>query len=147
MAAAHGDMDGFGGFRFWVEIDNLLVAAFKECSGLSAEIEVETYQEGGLNDYEHKLPGRAKFGNVTLTTGLSNSPVLWEWFYNGTMGAFGRRNVSIVLYAKGSSEKMRWNLTAAYPVNWQGPSFNTEDNSVAVQSLELAHHGLSLAVS
>ena len=140
--------DEFGGFRFWVEIDNLLVAAFKECSGLSAEIEVETYQEGGLNDYEHKLPGRAKFGNVTLTTGLSKSAVLWEWFYNGTMGTFARRNVSIVFYSRGGErEKMRWNLNLAYPVNWQGPSFNTEGNDVAVQSLELAHHGLSLAIS
>ncbi|MCH7652624.1 MAG: hypothetical protein IIB14_02990, partial [Chloroflexi bacterium] len=34
---------------FWVEVGSVLVAAFTGCSGLSGEIAVETFREGGLN--------------------------------------------------------------------------------------------------
>ena len=41
------------GSRFAVEMDGLVVASFKECSGLTGEIQVEEYQEGGVNDKMH----------------------------------------------------------------------------------------------
>ena len=73
--------DDLTGSRFSVELDGLLVAAFAECSGLSGEIEVETYQEGGLNSFAHSLPGRASFGNITLQGGFINTTDMWKWFY------------------------------------------------------------------
>ena len=74
--------------RFCIDIEGLWVAVFTECSGLSGEIEVETYQEGGLNDYEHKLPGRAKYGNITLKSGVASSLDLWDWFQSVATGSF-----------------------------------------------------------
>ena len=41
-------------------------------------------------------------------------------------------------------EGMRWNLLDAFPVKWEGPSFNASDTNVVMQSLELAHHGITL---
>ena len=136
--------------RFAIEIDSIVVASFKECSGLSGEIEVETYLEGGLNDYEHKLPGRAKFGNLTLKGGVANAVDFWKWFYKTAMGSIERKQVSVILYHHDRSdgklgEAMRWNLLDAYPVKWEGPTFNAADNNVVVHSLELAHHGLELS--
>ena len=132
-----------------------LPAVFKECSGLTGEVEVETYKEGGLNDYEHKLPGRAKYGNVTLKSGVASSIDLWEWFESVITGRFKlparfenrdvRRDVSVVMYRQNSEEAMRWNLRAAYPVKWQGPAFIAGDTNVSVQTLELAHNGLYLS--
>jgi phage tail-like protein len=133
--------------RFCVELEGLLVATFTECSGLSGQIEVETYQEGGLNSFEHKLPGRASFGNVTLSTGIASASDLWTWFYNVSMGTVARKNVSIVMFNQMYEETMRWNLEAAYPVSWTGPSFTAGDANIAVQSLELAHHGITLSAS
>ena len=129
--------------RFAVEIEGLLVATFRECSGLSGEVEVETFQEGGLNNYEHKLPGRAKFGNLTLGSGMVNGAKLWDWFYDVTMGKVERKNISVMMYASTGEEKKRWNLSAAFPVSWQGPSFTAGDANIAVHSLELAHHGIT----
>ena len=131
--------------RFFVEIDGLQIASFGECSGLSGQIAVETYQEGGLNSFEHKLPGRTSFGNVTLGSGVANASDLWEWFYETSMGIFERRNVSIVMYLQTHMESMRWNLEAAYPVSWTGPSFTAGDANVAIHSVELAHHGITLS--
>lgn len=137
------------GSRFAVEIDSILVASFKECSGLNGEIQVETFREGGLNDYEHKLPGLAKYGNLTLKSGVASAMDFWKWFYKTTMGTIERKQVSVILYNHGRDdgklgEGMRWNLLNAFPVKWEGPTFSASDTSVVVQTLELAHHGISL---
>ena len=135
--------------RFSVDDQGMVIAVFKECTGLSGEIEVETYQEGGLNEYEHKLPGRTRYGNITLKGGVANSAEMWPWFYRAATGQIERREISIVLYLQNRSgadngEAMRWTLTGAYPVRWEGPSFSAEDNSVAVHSVELAHNGITM---
>jgi phage tail-like protein len=132
------------GCRFSVEASGIQLGLFQECSGLSAEVEVETYQEGGLNDYEHKLPGRTRYGNVTLKSGVIFTPHLWTWFSEASVGNTRRTNVSIVMYLQTRLELMRWNLLDAYPVRWQGPDFNANDNAVVVHSLELAHNGITL---
>ena len=136
--------------RFSVDDQGIVIAVFKECSGLSGEIEVETYQEGGLNEYEHKLPGRAKYGNVTLKSGVASSVEMWSWFHRAATGDIERREISIVMYQQNrfgqfKGEAMRWTLSGAYPVRWEGPSFSAEDNSVAVQSIELAHNGITMS--
>ena len=59
--------------RFVVEIDGIVVASFKECPGLNAEIQIETFREGGLNDFEHKLPGVATYGNLILKSGVASA--------------------------------------------------------------------------
>ncbi len=137
------------GSRFAVEIDSIVVASFKECSGLNGEIQVETYREGGLNDYEHKLPGLAKYGNLTLKSGVASAMDFWKWFYKTTMGTIERKQVSVILFNHDRDdgklgEGIRWNLLDAFPVRWEGPNFDAADNNVVMQSLELAHHGISL---
>ena len=142
-------MDELTVSRFSVDDQGMVLAVFTECSGLSGEIEVETYQEGGLNEYEHKLPGRTKYGNVTLKGGVANSAEMWPWFHRAATGYIERRELSIVMYLQErfgpfQGEAMRWNLAGAYPVRWEGPSFSAGDNNVAVHSLELAHNGITV---
>ena len=146
MAAVIEDIIGS---RFAVEIEGIVVASFKECSGLNAEIQVESYREGGLNDFEHKLPGVATYSNVTLKSGVASAMDFWKWFYKTTMGTVERKQVSVILYhhnrADGKQgEGIRWNLLNSFPVKWEGPTFNADDANVVMQSLELAHHGISL---
>ena len=141
---AEGSQDELTASRFSIELDGLLVATFTECSGLSGEIEVETYQEGGLNGFAHSLPGRATFGNITLTSGFINAINMWTWFYDATLGNIVRKNVSIIMHTQMYEEAMRWNLEAAYPVRWEGPSFTATGTDAIVHSIELAHHGLAL---
>ncbi|MDE2778223.1 MAG: phage tail protein [Chloroflexota bacterium] len=141
----YGRIDELASNRFAVDVEGLLVAVFTGCSGLSAEIEVETYQEGGLNDYEHKLPGRTSYGNISLTGGVGNSIFMWDWFHRAAVGEVRRRDISIVMYMRNNFEAMRWNLTGAIPVAWEGPEFDAESEEVTVHSLEIAHNGISLS--
>src|SRR4051812_9918058 len=51
-------------------ISNVEDTAFSEVSGLDAERPVVEVKEGGENRYSHRLPDRAKYGNLVLKRGL-----------------------------------------------------------------------------
>jgi phage tail-like protein len=136
--------DPFLAFNFLVEIDDLVVGGFSEVSGLQVEIEVHDYREGGLNEYIHKLAGPTRYpSNLTLKRGLMDTDVLGSWLAQVTQGVVQRRNGSIVLLDATGQEAARWNFTAAYPVRWKGPDLQASSSAVAVETLELAHHGLT----
>ncbi|UFJ38954.1 phage tail protein [Brevibacillus humidisoli] len=131
-----------GTFRYWVEIDGILTAGFTQVSGLQADTEVEEYAEGGVNEYVHILPKRTKYGNITLTKGVTSSGELWNWYRDVVVGKVRRKSGSIILQNYRGYELCRWNFFEAYPVKWIGPDLNASGNEIAVEKLELAHHGL-----
>src|SRR5262249_29979005 len=142
-------VDPFLVSKFWVEVDGLAEAVFRECSGLVVETEVLEYAEGGVNDYVHRLPGRTKHTNITLKRGWTQSDELWSWYEQIIAGKIERKAVSIVMYEnKGRNpgrQVARWNLQGAYPVKWQGPELRSDGSAVAVETLVLAHAGWKVA--
>jgi phage tail-like protein len=135
--------DPIPAFRFEVSLgDDLPVAGFSEVGGLSVELEMQEYAEGGINTHMHKFPGRTKQSNVTLKRGIVDRK-MWDWFYDITLGKFKPRSVAIRLRdPSGEEVVMEWYLYDAFPIKWSGPELNATQNSVAVESLELAHQGL-----
>ena len=136
--------DPYLGAHFFVEIEGVDQGGFTECTGLQAEVEVIDYQEGGNNGFIHKLPGRTKFTNVVLKHGLVDSTDLWDWFQDVSRGDCERKDVSVVLYNDEQVEVRRWNLREAFPSKWVGPAFNATNAAVAIETLELAHHGFEV---
>jgi phage tail-like protein len=135
------------GFRFALEIQGIEKAQFSECTGLQAQTEVFEYKEGGMNDYSHKLPGRTTFSNITLKRGLTDTTELWDWYSNVRTKkdkASEVKSVSVVQYNEDGAEKLRWNLTGAFPVKWSGPGFNATNSSASIESFELAFAALAL---
>jgi phage tail-like protein len=39
-------------------------------------------------------------------------------------------------------DKWRWNFVDAYPVKWTGSELRAKDNTIAFETIELAHHGI-----
>lgn len=133
------------GFRYCVEIEGVIEAAFVECGGLNMEREVFTYQEGGVNDFVHQLPGRTRYTNITLKRGMTDSTQLWDWYQKGLFDArVDRRNISILLFDNDGKLIFRWNVAEAFPVKCAGPSFDAQRSGPAIESFELAHHGIRL---
>ena len=141
-------VDHFPTFKFLVEIEGIEEAAFTECSGLEIVTDVFEYQEGGLNEFSHKLPGRTKLSNVTLKRGFATSNELYKWYLeidkNLREGqAITKRKVTIILRTTSNpDEKMSWTLSDAFPVKWVGPASKTGEAATAIETLEFAHHGL-----
>jgi len=142
------NFDPFPTFKFHVEIGSLIEAAFMECTGLEMSTEVFEYQEGGANDFVHKFPGKTRVSNVILKRGFVLSNELFSWYKemedkmrSGKPLDF--RQVSITLYTTVEQGKVvRWTLDKAFPVRWVGPSFRTDEAALAVETLEMAHHGI-----
>lgn len=135
-------IDPYLSFRFKVEIDDLIIAGFSEVSGLQRETETEDYQEGGVNDYVHKLPKVTKQSNITLKRGLTDSDALWKWHQEVIDGKFKRKSGRIILQDSEGNEKWHWTFKEAYPVKWIGPDFKTDSGAVAIESLEIVHNGI-----
>jgi phage tail-like protein len=130
-------------FRFRVEIGNLIEAGFAECSGLQVETELQEVREGGENAFVYKLPKGSKHVNLTLKHGITVSPVLWNWHKDVVNGKVQRKMVYVVLVDSAGQETWRWRLQDAFPVKWMGPELKADSSTVAFESLELAHHGLT----
>ncbi len=129
-------------FRFRVEIGKIGVAQVSEVTGLQFETEVETYEEGGVNDYVHQLPKKTKYPRIILKRGITDLDVFWNWYQEVVGGTFDRKNLSIILMDVTGNDKWRWNIFQAYPVKWIGPDLKGDSNTVAFEAIELVHHGM-----
>lgn len=143
MAETSDRNDPFVAFRFEVRIDDLPVAGFSNCTGLQLESEVLDYAEGGLNTHLRKFPARTKQVNLVLKRGIVDRK-LWDWYYDLTQGTVTFHNGTIVVHdASGSQDVMEWQFDRAFPLKWVGPELNAMQSTLAVETLELCHEGLS----
>lgn len=135
--------DPFVAFRFEVKVGDFAVAGFSECTGLTIETDVHDYQEGGENTYVHRFPTRTKYVNLVLKRGIVDR-TLFDWYIALTRGDVRRHRVTITMRdPAGSSDPVaEWELQRAFPVKWQGPDLNATQNTIAVETLDLAHDGL-----
>lgn len=140
-------------FYFQVEIGNDEIA-FKEVSGLTTEMELETIQEGGVNEYEHRLPKQIKHGNLVLKRALmpitGNTVVKWinnvlnegSVFNVADKGDSLTRTIRIKLQSIGKENKeviYGWECTNAFPIKWEVETLDAEKNTVLIESLEFAY--------
>lgn len=124
---------------------NYFVAGFSECSGMDASFEVMQVKEGGLNTHVWQLPVRASHSNITLKHGAIYAyDDLWDWHYGWVQGQGKRKDGLIVLNDNSGQPAKIWKFKRGIPVKWSGPALNAAQNSVAVESLEIAHEGLEM---
>ena len=135
-------VDPYLNFRFLVEINGQVVAGFSDVSSIECEIDTEEYQEGGVNDHVHHLLKAAKYRNLVLKRGLTDSDVLWKWQRDAADGIVKRRTIRILLLDEKEDKTWHWQCMDAYPVRWTGPEFSGVGNSVAIETLELVHNGI-----
>jgi phage tail-like protein len=166
-------------YLYYVELSGVLVALFTKCKGLGVTRDVETVTEGGVNNYEHKLPGRLTFGNITLEHGLTIGRGLWDWMMQGRYRCRARRiNFSIIqgapghnamttvvgagvsdetytqgeafenfltAFGQGFGKVKHWDVENAFPVNWSLADLDSSSAEASIESIEIAHHGVSLS--
>ncbi|MCK6505953.1 phage tail protein [Myxococcota bacterium] len=137
--------DPEGNYIFALEIDGIEVAQFQECSGLKSSTTIFELEEGGMNHRVHKLPGQSRWENVVLRYGVTNDVSLMSWrgeILSDEFGEGARRNGSIVVKNNQMETVRRYNFVDAWPVSWEGPNFSAAGAELAIESIELAHHGI-----
>ncbi|MGB7341880.1 MAG: phage tail protein [Phototrophicaceae bacterium] len=140
--------DPYRQYNFAVELDSSIVAQFQEVSGLDVTTDVIEYREGNQNMTVRKLPGLTKFSNITLKKGITiDNQALWDWQQKAALGTVQRfQTIAIILMDDTQQiQAVRWELTDAWPTKWTGPDLNSTGNSVAVESIEIVHEGITKA--
>ncbi len=132
-------------FHFQVEWggNNL---GFAEVSGLTMETQIIEYRDGLSPVYgAQKMPGIPKFANVTLKRGVvPKDNEFYDWLNTTQLNKVERRDVTISLLNENHEPTMSWKLKAAWPVKVMAPGLKATGNEAAIESLELAHEGLTI---
>ena len=138
-----GSEDPLVSFNFTLEISNVISGFFTEVSGLGSETEIIEHKvvtERGT-EVVKKIPGRLKWQDITLKRGITSNMDIWEWrkmVEDGDVGS-ARKSGSVVMYDQRGIEVARWNFENAWPVKVTGPSVKSDDNSVGVEEVTIAH--------
>jgi len=129
--------------HFSVEIDDKDLGVFTACEGLSCEMVIEQREVGGNNAFVHQFAGRIKYTNVKLSRPINgDSGKVAAWFADLAVHKVERPTATIsALDPEGETVIAKWELQEVIPVRWQGPTFNVDGPKVAIETLELAHHG------
>lgn len=135
-------------FRFEVKWDSE-VMAFQEVSGLDVEAQLIEYRAGNSPNFStQKMPGIKKYSDVTMKKGVFKSDnKFWDWFNEIKMNTVKRIPVTISLLDEEGSPTMVWTLTNAWPMKIQGTDLKSTGNEVAVETIVIAHEGLTIANS
>lgn len=146
MAGASKIQHPYGAFRFKLEVDGVALGHFKSCSGLKHEIEVLEFQEGGANEFKHKLVAQGSYPNVVLKMGFVSNGIAEDWHYEYAAADAKkgqRKTVRIYLLADDAQAVVgQWTLRDAWPAKWEGPEFDGSSDNLAIETLEIAHHGI-----
>ena len=131
-------------FRFRLEIDGLDAGSFSEVSGFDATMDVVEYRAGDDPAITPtKLPGLIKYGNITLKWGAAETMVLYDWLIDITEGTIEKKTVTLTALDEEGSPAASWRCINAWPVKYTAPDFNGTSSQIAIETIELAHEGLT----
>lgn len=142
------DNKPYSNFHFTVEWGGTRIG-FTEVSGLNIENQVIEYREGSNPEYTPlKMPGITKFHNITLKRGVMNADnEFFEWINTIQLQKVERRDVRISLLNEDHEPVVSWKVKNAWPVKLAGPGLKGTGNEVAIETLELAHEGLTIEMN
>lgn len=133
-------------FHFSVEWGSGQPATFTEVSGLDVETEVIEYRDGASKSYsKQKIPGMQKYANVVLKRGImANDNAFFQWWNTVSLNQIERRDVTISLLNEAHEPTMVWKVSNAWPAKITGTDLKADGNEIAIETIELAHEGLSI---
>ncbi|CAL1517146.1 phage tail protein [Chitinophaga sp. MM2321] len=132
-------------FHFQVEWGGSKIG-FTEVSGLDISTEVIEYRDGASPEYSKvKMPGQRKYSNITLKRGTFKSDnQFYAWFNTVSLNTIERRNLIISLLNENHEPVVVWKVKNAWPAKITPTDLKADGNDVAVETIELAHEGLTI---
>jgi phage tail-like protein len=121
---------------------------FTEVTGLDVQVELIEYREGNSPVFSKvKQPGMLKYSNITLKRGtMAADSDFFKWI--NEMDPYTheskRREITISLLNEGHTPIMTWTAKNAFPVKYQASDLKADGNEVAIETLEIAHEGLTV---
>ena len=140
------ERDPLIGAHFALDVDGVVSAFFSEASGFNNNSEVITHQavDDQGRSVIQKIPGDLTWDDITLRRGITDSKALWDWrqmVIDGDVEG-ARANGSVIMYNNAQEEVARFNFVNGWPSGWKGPDVSSDDQSVAIEEITIAHERL-----
>lgn len=130
-------------FHFSVSVlgfDDANEGSFQEVSGLSVKMTPMEVKEGGENRFVRRLPVPPKYENLVLRRGMLVGSKLTKWVQDSlTQFSFTPKTVVVNLLDGDESVIATWTLSNAYPVALKMSDLKAQENSLAIETLELTY--------
>jgi phage tail-like protein len=135
--------DPLVGFHFKIDIQGKVTGFFTEVSGLGSETEIIEHKvvtEGGV-EVVQKIPGRLKWGDITLKRGITATMDAWMWRKMVEDGDIqgARSNGSIIMFDQALTPVAQWDFENAWPVKITGPSLQSDSNAFGIEEMTITH--------
>jgi phage tail-like protein len=133
-------------FQFQVDWGGAKIS-FMEVTGMDMQVEPIEYRHSDSKDFSKiKMPGMRKYNNITLKRGKFEQ----DFDFNNWLDEIAnervnnRRDLVIRLLNEKHEPVAVWKATRCFPIKITSPDLKSDANEVAVESIEIAHEGLSL---
>jgi len=133
---------------FSVDIGDNTDLPFQEVSGLDVETEIIEYRHGNSPNHSAiKMPGLMKYSDITLKKGVfAEDNEFYDWISQIALNTYERLTVVIRLLDETSAPRMTWTLTNAFPKQITPTDMNSQSSEAAIETLVLAHEGLTVEI-
>ena len=134
-------------FYFMVDWGSTTNIPFQEVSGLDIESEPIEYRQHNSKIFSKiSMPGMIKNNKITMKKGVfAKDNAFWDWFVKIKMNTIERQNVVIKLLDEKGNPTMTWTLLNAWPTKMSSTDLKSDGSEVAVETIEIAHEGLTIA--
>jgi phage tail-like protein len=132
-------------FHFQVEWGGTKIG-FTEVTGLAVTTEKIEYRDGASPEY-HKLqmPGMQTFESITLKRGtFAADNEFYDWWNTVSLNTIERRDITISLLNEEHAPVVVWKVKNAWPTKVTATDLNSSSSEAAIETLELAHEGLTM---
>ena len=105
------------------------------------------------------IPGRIKWGPVSLKRLLTTDTAMWDWFMDNegpslNSGSYSpkkypasRLPVTIIAYTRNFTEAIRWELSNAWPSKVAGPQFDAKSGDFGFEEVTLVFESVKRTVT
>ena len=151
-----GRRDPSVAFNYMVEVDGMQLGMFLEAGGIKWSMKVDEVREGGVNNHQQHLLGRAQFDPLELKRGFVGKDSMLYNMMNETFDPntpIVRKIVHVVVTKRGTNgglggmiglnEIGRLTFHRCFVQEWSGPAFTTKSNEIAVESIKFRYDWLT----
>jgi phage tail-like protein len=139
--------NSFSSARFLIEIQGVITTAVTELAGIEADVAVLESREGTDLTSAQKQPGQASYTNLVVRRPLTKDLTLWDWMQKSISGTVSPPTITVRLLDAQEQPVVTWTFKNAFPVKWTGPVLNALSNDIAMETLEIAHSGFTIAAA
>src|SRR5690606_1819815 len=91
-----------------------------------------------------KIPGRLKWGDITLKRGITANMDFWDWrktVEDGNVSS-ARLAGSIYMHSQEGDIIAQWDFEQGWPSKISGPTVKADSNEIGVEELTIVHEGI-----